>query len=196
MEIIITRHGQSEENRLGIIQGRLPGKLSEIGKNQVEKLGERLSREKIDVVYCSPINRCLETCNLIKKYIDPSIPIFISELIQERDFGKFSGKNIKEIDFNKIDNDCKINKNLGIEELNQVYSRIKLFWEEIKTKHCNQSVLVIGHSISLRMLIANILNKDYSEILENFRIKNASISIFEVNEKSKPIIINDTEFLE
>ena len=76
-----------------------------------------------------------------------------------------------------------------------MYSRTKNFWEDIKTKHYNQSILVIGHSISLRMLIANILDKDYSEVLENFRIKNASISIFEINEESKPIIINDTEFL-
>ena len=195
MEVIIARHGQSEENHLGIIQGRLPGKLSEIGISQVEKLGEKLSRKKIDVIYCSPINRCVETYNLIKKYIDPSVPVFISELIQERDFGEFSGKNINEVDFNKINDDNEINKNLGIEQLNQVYSRTKNFWEDIKTKHYNQSILVIGHSISLRMLIANILDKDYSEVLENFRIKNASISIFEINEESKPIIINDTEFL-
>jgi probable phosphoglycerate mutase len=195
MEVIIARHGQSEENHLGIIQGRLPGKLSEIGISQVEKLGEKLSQKKIDVIYCSPINRCVETYNLIKKYIDPSVPVFISELIQERDFGEFSGKNINEVDFNKINDDNEINKNLGIEQLNQVYSRTKNFWEDIKTKHYNQSILVIGHSISLRMLIANILDKDYSEVLENFRIKNASISIFEINEESKPIIINDTEFL-
>ena len=81
MEVIIARHGQSEENHLGIIQGRLPGKLSEIGISQVEKLGEKLSQKKIDVIYCSPINRCVETYNLIKKYIDPSVPVFISELI-------------------------------------------------------------------------------------------------------------------
>jgi len=37
MRLIITRHGETEENRARIIQGHLPGKLSEIGINQAKK---------------------------------------------------------------------------------------------------------------------------------------------------------------
>jgi len=195
MEIIITRHGQSEENHQGIIQGRLPGRLSEVGRNQAEKLGERLSQEKIDIIYCSPTFRCQETSNIIKKHIDPSIPLITSELIQEIDYGQMSGKKWEEIDFKNIFKDNEKNKELGIETLDNVHKRIKTFLEEIKTKHYNQTVLIIGHSLSLKILIADIFNKDYHEILDNYKISNASVSIFKINKNITSVIINETDFL-
>jgi broad specificity phosphatase PhoE len=38
MRLIITRHGETEENKEGIIQGYLPGKLSDIGNIHAKKL--------------------------------------------------------------------------------------------------------------------------------------------------------------
>ena len=61
MKLILTRHGESDENSLGILQGILPGKLSSNGSLQADKLGQRLLTENIDIIYCSPVNRCLET---------------------------------------------------------------------------------------------------------------------------------------
>ena len=52
MRLIITRHGETEENKAGIMQGHLPGVLSELGKEQAEKLAERFKNDKIDLVRC------------------------------------------------------------------------------------------------------------------------------------------------
>ena len=46
MNLIITRHGETKENKLGIIQGHLPGKLSRKGIKQVKKVALRLKNEK------------------------------------------------------------------------------------------------------------------------------------------------------
>ena len=48
MRLILTRHGETEENVADIIQGHLPGKLSEKGIAQVKKVAKRLKDEKID----------------------------------------------------------------------------------------------------------------------------------------------------
>jgi broad specificity phosphatase PhoE len=195
MKLIITRHGESEENSLGILQGLLPGKLNDIGRHQAEKLGQRLSKEKIDIIYCSPVNRCLETLEHIKKYIDPTIPITISDLIKERDFGKFSGKKWSEVNFDDLDKDTKANQELGVESLAKVSQRTKKFIEDLESKHQNQTVLVVSHSNPLRMVFAHLLNLTFSQVLEKVKIKNASVSVFEVGDTVVPIVINETDFL-
>ena len=47
MKLILTRHGETELNLKGIMQGHLPGKLTKNGINQAEKLALRLKNEKI-----------------------------------------------------------------------------------------------------------------------------------------------------
>ena len=47
MKLIIVRHGETEENKIGIIQGHLPGTLSVIGIEQAQKIALRLKDEKM-----------------------------------------------------------------------------------------------------------------------------------------------------
>lgn len=195
MRLIITRHGKSEENSSGILQGLLPGKLNDIGKIQASQLGQRLSRENIDVIYCSPVNRCQETLEIIKKYINPSIPINISNSIQERDFGKLSGKAQSELNFSNLDEDTKENRALGIESLNALDQRTRKFIDEIKSKHQNQTVLVISHSNPIRMMFAYLLNMTFFEVLEKIKIKNASVNIFDIGKTVIPVVISETDFI-
>ena len=42
MKLFLVRHGETEENQQGIMQGHMPGRLSEIGKLQAKKLALRL----------------------------------------------------------------------------------------------------------------------------------------------------------
>ena len=50
IELILSRHGETEENKLHIMQGQLPGHLSELGKQQAKALAETLDKEKLDVI--------------------------------------------------------------------------------------------------------------------------------------------------
>jgi len=45
MKLIITRHGETEENTKGIIMGHLPGKLTPLGIEQAKKVAQRLKNE-------------------------------------------------------------------------------------------------------------------------------------------------------
>lgn len=80
MRLIITRHGETEENTAGIIQGHLPGKLSDRGIAQAKKVALRLKNEKIDAIYSSDLARTSDTAKEIAKF-HPTIPIeFVKEL--------------------------------------------------------------------------------------------------------------------
>ncbi len=51
MRLIITRHGETEENIAGIMMGHLQGKLSATGIEQAKKVALRLKDEKIDFIF-------------------------------------------------------------------------------------------------------------------------------------------------
>lgn len=53
IELILSRHGETEENKLHIMQGQLPGHLSELGKQQAKALAETLDKEELDVIVCA-----------------------------------------------------------------------------------------------------------------------------------------------
>ncbi len=61
MRLILVRHGQSEGNASGIIQGHLDFGLTEIGLLQADATAERLRSEKIDRIIASPLKRAFST---------------------------------------------------------------------------------------------------------------------------------------
>ena len=58
-EIIIVRHGETNENKLGICQGHTEGSLSEEGKKQNRLLAENLRDFSIHKIYSSPLTRAI-----------------------------------------------------------------------------------------------------------------------------------------
>lgn len=65
MRLLLVRHGQSEGNASGIVQGHLDFDLTEIGRMQAEATAERLRTEKIDRIIASPLKRAFHTAAVI-----------------------------------------------------------------------------------------------------------------------------------
>lgn len=61
ISLILSRHGETEENKLHIMQGQMPGHLSELGKQQAEQLAELLEEEEIDVIVSSDLAQAVTT---------------------------------------------------------------------------------------------------------------------------------------
>src|SRR5919204_4632707 len=59
--VVLARHAQSTWNDLGKIQGKLDPPLSERGREQAERLAERLGSRRWAGFYCSDLARCRET---------------------------------------------------------------------------------------------------------------------------------------
>lgn len=56
-QIYIVRHGQTEENRLGIIQGQLDTALNIVGLEQAKQVGAALQHVPFDAAFSSDLNR-------------------------------------------------------------------------------------------------------------------------------------------
>lgn len=69
--ICLVRHGQTDWNALGKLQGQTDIPLNELGKIQARQCGEFLSKEASwDVIISSPLKRARETADIISQYIE------------------------------------------------------------------------------------------------------------------------------
>jgi broad specificity phosphatase PhoE len=179
MRIIITRHGETEENKAGILQGHSPGKLSAKGISQAKKVALRLKDHKINFIFSSDLARAANTAKEVAKY-HPNIPIDFTEKLRERNVGEFQGKNKNDFGWN---NEFFVEPKEG-ESISQVYKRAESFINEIFPKHHNDTVLLVCHGGIGKALVTAITGEKYPSNLQN-----TSISIFDINEDKNHEVI-------
>lgn len=177
MKLILIRHGETEENANHIVSGIDESKLTKKGIEQAKKAGKELNEKyKVDMVFCSPLKRCVDTLeNILCEYPFEG-QIFMSKLIEERDFGEYTGMEDVLVDWEEIDKDNKINREMGVESLSELEKRINLFLEDLKLEDEGSTVLVVSHDWAIRMMISKITGKDLDEI----KVDNAEINEFEI----------------
>lgn len=92
--IYLIRHGLTKGNTEARYIGHTDEPLSEEGKAQINEMKANYDYPHVDVVFSSPLKRCIET----SKIIYPSVnPIELEGLI-EYNFGEFEGKNAAELE--------------------------------------------------------------------------------------------------
>jgi len=93
--LILVRHGESEWNRAGRIQGQINSPLTDLGINQAKAIREYLSRILLNQqleIYTSPLDRALQTAEIIAQGIEyPSRKIIIEERLNDFNVGEISG---------------------------------------------------------------------------------------------------------
>ncbi|MDD4135931.1 MAG: histidine phosphatase family protein [Candidatus Shapirobacteria bacterium] len=169
MKLILIRHGETEENANHVVGGLDDSKLNKKGIEQAKKAGKELEEKyKIDIIFCSPLKRCVETLeNILDEYPFEG-QIFMSKLIEERDFGEYVGMEDVMVDWEDT---------VGMESLLKLEKRINLFLEDLKLEDENSTVLVVSHDWAIRMMVSKITGKDIDEI----KVENAKINEFEID---------------
>ncbi len=99
MDIYVLRHGETNWNRKGLLQGHTDISLNEKGRLQmrdtVKKLG-RLGME-MDYIVSSPLKRARESAEIAADGLHyPKERIAVEELLTERGFGEAEGLTIEE----------------------------------------------------------------------------------------------------
>mgnify|MGYP005782903757 FL=1 len=89
MKILITRHGQTDWNVLGKIQGQTDIELNDNGRQQAKETGELIKNENIDIIITSPLKRAKETAKIINENFN--VTIIEDNRLMERNFGKSEG---------------------------------------------------------------------------------------------------------
>jgi len=170
MKLIIVRHGETIDNLNHILMGKTDGELTQKGIEQSKEVGRHLKEHHpIDMVFCSPLGRCVDTLNNILEECPIEGEIFMSKLIEERDFGEYEGTSMSGINWGEIDKDGKINREMGVESWNDVKKRVELFLEDLKLEDGEKTVLIVSHAGPIRVMMGKLTGKEigFEETVDN-----------------------------
>ena len=160
-QLFIVRHGETEWNRQGRIQGHTDVGLSEQGIEQAKCLAARLNSVQIDTAYSSDLRRATDTAAEI--LADKDVPLVPTPRLREYDKGAFEGLTETELR-SRYPGEYPgyVAKDLdyapeGGESTRQVSARMAAVVNEIKERHLADTVLVVGHGGSLRAAMMALL---------------------------------------
>ena len=196
---MIVRHGETEWNAEGRIQGHTDVGLSNTGAKQARLLGKRLAQVAIDAAYCSDLKRASDTA----KYALEERAVVPQGMPGLREYhkGAYEGLTLLEIQARfPHDYPRYLEKNLdyapeGGETARDVSARVSGTFDEIKARHMNDTVLVVGHGGSLRLAMASLLGMPL-EGNWSFLFDNCGLTIVETFEDNSVLsLFNDTSHL-
>jgi probable phosphoglycerate mutase len=96
--IYVFRHGQTDWNKEGRIQGHLDIPLNESGRSQAVAMGLALKRYLPEAFLSSDLSRAWVSAELAAQQISPSLPIEKDQRLREIHLGVLQGKTKAEIE--------------------------------------------------------------------------------------------------
>ena len=154
--ITLIRHGQTEWNRIGKIQGRSDIPLNTTGIAQAVEKAAILSPDFTRAI-ASPLSRAEDTLTILLKEMELSIPRSTDAAFAERDFGIYDGGN--GIHFREVlakeplDDSYETNAQLEARVMGGLHKHA----EQYKTDH----LLIAAHSHVLKAALVAIAPQDF-----------------------------------
>lgn len=175
-KIYYIRHAQTVDGARGIMAGSGSNTpLNEVGREQAHKAGQKLKNKGIQLIMVSPMDRTKETAQIIAGEIglDPS-KIVESDLVIERDFGKYSGKPYA--DYNRDRENGQLDQS-ELEPLESLQKRVEQAFKWLAERP-EQTILVVSHGSTGRMfrVVDRKLARDDFNVMEHF--ENTEIDEF------------------
>lgn len=194
MRVILTRHGETEENLQGILQGHLPGKLSKEGISQAKMLAKRLKDEKIDYIFSSDLARAADTTKEIIKY-HPETPVEFTQELRERNLGELQGKTKTELGIEKTRMVASWLENKDGETPKQMYNRAKRLVNNLAKRFIGKNILLVGHNGINKAIIASLLGKPHTCIQDLESQGNTAVTIIKLEKEPVIEVFNCTKHL-
>ncbi len=200
-ELYIIRHGETELNRLGIVQGRgVNADLNDTGIAQAAAFFNKYSEVKFDKIYTSSLKRTHQT---VKGFIDLGLPWEQLDGLDELAWGEWEGKpNTEEAReaFREVVRQWQLGnydaKFEGGESPNEVGVRLSKAIEHIKKQENEKCVLICMHGRAMRLILCILLNKPFSD-MEEFPHSNTTLYRLQFDgEKFTLLDSNNTSHLE
>ena len=158
MKIYFVRHGKTQGNIEKRYNSVADDKLVAIGKQDLKEKKELYSKIKFDYIYCSTLNRCRESFEIL--FPDQEVDEYREDIV-EIDFGDWAGepyqKIIDEFLVQGYTLDDFVDPVNG-ETYESLFNRIDKFLAEVTSKFAsNSKILVMTHGL----VIAAIMKKHY-----------------------------------
>lgn len=96
--VLLVRHGRTTANASGVLAGWTPGiRLDDTGIEQVIRVGEGLRHVRAARLVTSPLERCVQTAQLLRDTAWPQLPVEKDDGLAECRYGRWTGRALKEL---------------------------------------------------------------------------------------------------
>lgn len=197
LKVYFVRHGETDWNAQGRIQGMTDVALNDKGLAQAKLLADRLAEEKGFVaLYSSTLRRALTTGEIIGRRLGLQ-PVTDARLV-ERDMGIVEGLTGEQVQerYPEVHLAWKHgNKRVpfpGEEMRDHFQQRLRDFLQDICLRHTDNKVVVVTHGGAMGMIMATVMSLDQERRFP-FWFENASFSIVEFGGPFPRLLrLNDT----
>lgn len=181
--LYIIRHGETEFNRLNIVQGSgVDTSLNESGRFQARKFYDAYQDLNFDKIYTSALKRSRESVQL---FIDRGIPVESLKELNEISWGRFEGKTQtaeqramyqKTVDlWNLGDEHARISEGESPAELR---ARQLTALDHIMNKPGEEKVLICMHGRAMKSFLCLLMDEPISK-MEEFPHTNLGLYVLE-----------------
>lgn len=171
-KIYMVRHGKTDWNELGIIQGLTDTNLNQNGTAETKELAKKLSIDEIDIVLCSPLKRTRQTAELL---VQGKKEIIYDDLLIERSFGDLEGTKFILEDFTRYQDYILNDDSNNVESIKDCIARAEKFLRKIKQDYPNKTILIVSHGGFIKYLHFCIKGYDENTDFLSFHAKNSII---------------------
>lgn len=201
MRIYIIRHGETNGNLKGILQGWTDEPLNKKGKELATITAKALSNVQFDVAVSSPLSRALETGKIVLKYNKRKKPkIITDDRLREMYFGEWEGLgltpnnfSIPSSSFNDFYTDPFHFQNApNGESIFDVCERTAEFYQELirRPELQNKTILLTTHGFALRCLLQQVY-ENKQDFWHGKIPDNCTVNIIDVIEGVSTLIADD-----
>lgn len=199
MRLIIVRHGETDRNIFDLYTGPVDVSLNETGRQQADRVGQRLASEKIHVIYSSDLRRARETTEIIASH-QPGTPIEFDRQLRERDSGRLSGHPRQERDaaFRASGQSIREWRPAGGESFLDLLDRARRWLDRHRVHDVDRTVLVVSHGLFIHALLECAVEEGSEVEHEKYHHDNTGVTILEVPSHGRADVIhlNDTSHLD
>lgn len=191
--IALVRHGQTEQNKAGLLLGRADPPLNEAGREQARAIASRLASDaRPVVVVSSPLRRAMETAEQIATMCDA--PLEPEARLIELDYGEWDERGVTEVsvdEWRRWRDDPEFAPPGG-ESLAQVQQRVSECMKELFARAADGLLIAVSHVSPIKAAVAWALGVG-PEVSWRLRLDVASITRVVPGPDRAPVLLTYNE---
>jgi broad specificity phosphatase PhoE len=188
-EIWLIRHGQTDWNLEGRLQGQLDVPLNETGMEQARALAETLKGKSFSAIYSSDLLRARQTVGIISDVL--GLPVTFDRRLREIYQGEVEGMLFSDVIL-KFENALvdrthdPVNSRLpGGESVAELAARFRDCVDEIAAGQHAYPVLVVAHGLAIATMLCQARGYPMESVHSHIQ-ENATAEIIQWDGKSIP----------
>lgn len=155
-------HRTTTDNEQGLASGRSSGILSELGVKQAKELKSSLAETKFDIVFCSDLQRAIDSANIA---FGEQYEIIQDQRLRECNYGDYNRKP------KEFKSDMKANIDIPFpngESYKDVEKRMRSFLNFIKGNYEGKHIAIIAHQAPRIALDVIVKNMSWEEAIDAY----------------------------